>query len=157
MTYEDWEYLDARALNTIHFCLEDEVLFNIIGDETTTILWNRLESLYMENFLMNKIFLKKKLYSLWMTEGTTIVDHLIVFNTLICQLSSMEVKYKDEDKKVTLLCSLSESWDHMVTSMWSISIDSIDYDIVVGALSSKEMRRISSKETLTIEAMVVIG
>jgi hypothetical protein len=48
-----------------------------------------------------------------MKEGTKIVDHLNVFNTLICQLSSMEVKYEDEDKEVTLLCSLPESWDHL--------------------------------------------
>jgi hypothetical protein len=40
MTNEDWEDLDARALSTICLCLEDEVLFNIIGEETTTSLWN---------------------------------------------------------------------------------------------------------------------
>jgi hypothetical protein len=38
---------------------EDEVLFNIIEEETTTGLWNRLESLYMTKSLKNKIFLKR--------------------------------------------------------------------------------------------------
>jgi hypothetical protein len=47
MTDEDGKDLDARALGTIHLCLEDEVLFNIVGEETTLGLWNRLESLYM--------------------------------------------------------------------------------------------------------------
>jgi hypothetical protein len=69
----------------------------------------------------------------------------------------MEVKYEDEDNTITLLCSLPESWDNSVTSMWFITTDAIDYDIVVGALLSEEMRRRSSKETSTIEAMVVIG
>jgi hypothetical protein len=146
MTDEDWEDLDARALNTIHLCLADEVLFNIVGEETTTGLWNRLESMYMKKSLTNKIFLKRQLYNLRMTEGTKIVDHLNVFNTLICQLSSMEVKYEDEDKEVTLLCSFPESWDHLVTSMWFNSTDAIDYDIVVGALLSEEMRRRSVKK-----------
>jgi hypothetical protein len=49
MTDEDWEDLDARALSTIRLCLEDEVLFNIIEEETTTGLWNILESLYMKS------------------------------------------------------------------------------------------------------------
>jgi hypothetical protein len=91
MTDEDWEDLDARALSTIRLCLADEVLFNIVEEETTTGLWNRLESLYMTKSLMNIIFLKRQLYNLQMKEGTKIVDHLNVFNTLICQLSSMAV------------------------------------------------------------------
>jgi hypothetical protein len=75
MTDKDWEDLDARALSTIHLCLADEVLFNIVGEETTTGLWNRLESLYMTKSLTNKIFLKRQLYNLRMKEGTKIVDH----------------------------------------------------------------------------------
>jgi hypothetical protein len=52
-----------------------------------------------------------------MKEGTKVVDHLNTFNTLIVQLTSMEVKFKDEDKAITLLCSLLESWDNLVTSI----------------------------------------
>jgi hypothetical protein len=111
----------------------------------------------MKKNLSNIIFLKRKLYILWMKEGTKIVDYLNVFNTLICQLSSMEVKYEDEDYAVTLLCSFPESWDHLVTTVWFNTIDAIDYDIVVGALLCEEIRRISSKETSTAEAMVVIN
>jgi hypothetical protein len=109
MTDEDWEDLDARALSTIRLCLVDEVLFNIVEDMTTIGLWTKLEILYMTKNLSNKIFLKRQLYNLRMKEGTKIVDHLNVFNTLICQLTSMEVRFEDEDKVVTLPCSLPES------------------------------------------------
>jgi len=84
MTHEEWEDLDARALNTIRLCLTDEVLFNIITEETTTYLWTKLESLYMTKSLTNIIYLKRQLYSLRMKEGTKIVDHLNTFNTLTC-------------------------------------------------------------------------
>jgi hypothetical protein len=84
-----------------------------------------------------------------MKEGMQIVDHLNVFNTLICQVSSMEVNYEDEDSEVMLLCLFPESWNHLVTSMWFSSTDVIDYETVVGALLFEEMRRISSKETST--------
>ena len=77
--------------------------------------------------------------------------------TLICQLSSMEVKYEDNDKEVLLLCLLPKSRDHLVTSMWFITTKIIDYDIVVGALLNEEMRRRSSQETSTSEAMVARG
>jgi hypothetical protein len=92
-----------------------------------------------------------------MKEGTKIVDHLNTFNTLTCQLTSMDVKFEDEDKAVTLLCSLPESWDHLVTSISFSSIDVLDYDTVVGALLTEEMRRKSSQETSTSEAMVARG
>ena len=44
-----------------------------------------------------------------MKESTKIADHLNVFNALICQLSSMDVKIDDEDKAVNFLCTLPES------------------------------------------------
>jgi hypothetical protein len=64
MTGEDWEDLDARALNIVRLCLADEVLFNIVEEMTTTGLWTKLESLYMTKNLSNIIFLKRQLYSL---------------------------------------------------------------------------------------------
>jgi len=86
-----------------------------------------MESIYMMKSLKNIIFFKRQLYSLQMQEGTKFANHLKIFNTLKCQLSSMEVIYEDEDKKVRLLCSLPKSWDHLVTSMWFSTTDSIDY------------------------------
>ena len=44
-----------------------------------------------------------------MKKATNIVDHLNVFNTLIFQLTSMDVKIDDEDKAINLLCTLHES------------------------------------------------
>jgi hypothetical protein len=76
---------------------------------------------------------------------------------LICQLTSMDVRYDDEDKEVTLLCSFPESWDHLVTSMWFSTTDTIEYDTFVGALLSEEVWRKSNLETSTSEAMVARG
>jgi hypothetical protein len=41
--------------------------------------------------------------------------------------------------------------------MWFSSANAIDYDTIVGALVSEEMRRRSSKETSTTKAMVFRG
>jgi hypothetical protein len=56
-----------------------------------------------------------------------------------------------------LLCSFPESWDHLVTTVCFNTTYAIDYDIVVGALFSEDMRKRSSKETSIVEAMVVRG
>jgi hypothetical protein len=141
VTEWEWEDLDAKALSTIRLCLADDVLFNIVGEDTTSSLWSKLESLYMTKSLTSRIYLKRQLYSVRMKEGTKVVDHLNTFNTLIVQMTSMKVKFEDEDKAIRLLCSLPESWDNLVTSINFSSIEVLDYDSIVGALLAEEMRR----------------
>ena len=92
-----------------------------------------------------------------MKEGTKIDDHLNTINTLLVQLTSMGVKFKSEDKMITLLCSLPASWDHFVTSISFSSIESIEFDVIVGALLFEETKKKSNLETSTSEAMVVRG
>jgi hypothetical protein len=91
-----------------------------------------------------------------MKEGEKITDHLNVFNTRICQLNSIDAKLDDGLEAVTLLCSLSESWEHLVTSFNFSTTETIGFGNVVGDLLSKEVRRKSSLETSTLEAIVVI-
>jgi hypothetical protein len=69
----------------------------------------------------------------------------------------MKIKFEDEDKAITLLCLLPESWDNLVTSISFISAYVLNYDSVVGALLVEEMRRKSSRETSTLEVMLVRG
>lgn len=92
-----------------------------------------------------------------MKEGTKVEEHLNVFNTLICQLSDMEVKIQEEYKAITLLCSLLESWDHFVTSIRLITVDSLKFESVVGALLSEEVRRKSSTEIVAPETVIDRG
>ena len=60
-----------------------------------------------------------------MKKSTKIADHLNVFSTLICQLSSMDVKIDDEDKVVNLLCTLPKSWGQVVSSISLSTIDTL--------------------------------
>ena len=92
-----------------------------------------------------------------MKEGINFFDHLSVFNTLICQLGSMDVKIDDEDKAITLLCSLPKSWNHLVTSISFSTTDSLEFDFIVGAFLSKEVQRKSNIETFASKEMVASG
>jgi len=157
ITDNEWAKMDERAISAIRLCLADDVLFNIVSETTTAGLWTKLEKLYMTKSLTNRILLKRQLYSLGMKEGTLIANHLNAFNTLLVQLQSIEVKIESEDKAITLLCSLPESWDHFVTSLSISSSETIEFDDVVAYLLSEETRRRSHSETSTSEAMMVRG
>lgn len=92
-----------------------------------------------------------------MKEGTKISNHFNPFNSLFCELYSIDVKLEWEDKEITLVYYLPESWDHFVNSISFSSTDTIEFDAFVGALLSKKTQWKSSLETSTSEAMVVIG
>ena len=47
MSDEDWEDLDLKVTNTIQLYLADEVIYNVIDEETVMGLWSRLEMLYV--------------------------------------------------------------------------------------------------------------
>ena len=48
MTNDEWEELDVKVLSTVRLRLADDVLFNIVGENSTTSLWSKLESMYMK-------------------------------------------------------------------------------------------------------------
>src|SRR3954464_3710093 len=73
MGEDDWKEIDIKANVTIILCLSDEVLYNVMNEDTAAGLWSRLESLYMTKSLSNKLYMKKQLYSLRMAEGTPIL------------------------------------------------------------------------------------
>lgn len=87
---------------------------------------------------MKKLFLRKKLYSLRMEDGGSIVDHLNAFNKLVAQLTSVGVKMEEEDHCMTLLYSLPNSWDHLVMDIGRTT-STFKIDEVVSSLLSKEM------------------
>ena len=66
-----------------------------------------------------------------MNEGIKIPSQLNVFNTIIYQLGSMDVKIEDEDKVVTLLCYFPESQNHSITYISFSIVDSFEFDYIV--------------------------
>ena len=70
---------------------------------------------------MNKLFMQKKLFHLKMDENDTVTERLNVYNTLVSQITSVGIKMVEEDKCITLLCSLPDSWDNLIVAIGSSS------------------------------------
>jgi hypothetical protein len=137
---DDWKKLDRKVKSTIRLCLSDSVLLNVSEEATTKDLWDKLGKLYQSKSLVNKIFLRKKLYNPRMRDGDSVAEHLNTFNTVVSQLVSVEIKISDEDKCISLLCSLPDSWDSLVVAIGS-NTTALKFDEVVSSLLSEEMRQ----------------
>jgi hypothetical protein len=90
-----------------------------------------------------------------MSDGSSVNEHLSVFNTIICKLSSVDIKIIEEEKCIILLCSLSDSWDILDVDIGS-NTTTLVLEYMVASLLSEEMRR-KNMEGSTKDALVVRG
>ena len=105
---------------------------------------------------MNNLFLQKKLFHLRMDENDTVTEHLNVYNTLVSQITSVGIKMAEEDKCITLLCSLLDSWDNLIAAIGSSSQETLKFDEIVSSLLSKEMRQ-KTMDTHSMDSLSVRG
>src|SRR6266542_35014 len=95
----------------------------------------------MSKTVTQKLFLKQKLFGLKMQEGSDLAEHINIFNQLVADLVKVEVTVEDEDRAIILLCSLSGSYEHLITTL-SYGKENIKLkDIVVALLAHNQRRK----------------
>ncbi|KAF3635341.1 hypothetical protein FXO38_08304 [Capsicum annuum] len=85
----------------------------------------------------NRLYLKQKLYTFRMIEGTSILSHLDDFDSILMDLSNIDAEVNDEDQAVLLLISLSQSFKHIRDTML-YGKDNISYKEIKSILKTKE-------------------
>ena len=74
-----------------------------------------------------------------MKDGYSVTEHLDAFNTVVNQLSYVDIKISDEYKCISFLCSLPDSWDSLVFAI-GINKTTLNFDEIVSSLLLEEMR-----------------
>ena len=82
------------------------------------------------------MFLQKKLFHLRIDENDTVTKHLNVYNILVSRINYVGIKMVEEDKCITLLCSLRDSWDNLIVAIGSASQVTLKFDEIVSSLLS---------------------
>jgi len=90
-----------------------------------------------------------------MKDGDLVTEHLNEFNIVISQLASIDIKISDEDKCISLLCSLPDSWDSLVIVIGS-NVTALQFDEIVSSLLTKEMRQ-KNMESQNGDAFSILG
>jgi hypothetical protein len=88
-----------------------------------------------------------------MRDGDSVEEHLNTFNNVVSRLVFVEIKISDEDKCISLLFSLPDSWDSLVVAI-GINTTSLKFDEVVSSLLSEEMiwKKMEGKSTYALFA-----
>lgn len=59
-----------------------------------------------DKYLVNKIYSRRQLYNLKINDETSIHEHMNEFNTLLNDLLEIDVKAKEDEHAILLLCSI---------------------------------------------------
>ncbi|KAE8677858.1 cytochrome P450 71A9-like [Hibiscus syriacus] len=136
-----WNEMDGNAMANFHLALADEVLSSIEEKKTAKEIWDHLTKLFEATSLHNKIFLKRKLYTLRMPESTSVTEHLNTLNTLFSQLTSLSCKIGEQERVELLLQSLPDSYDQLIINLTNNNVTSLVFDDVAAAVLQEENRR----------------
>ncbi|GJR71641.1 hypothetical protein Tco_0489984 [Tanacetum coccineum] len=134
--------LMKKAYSTLILCLGDRVLQEVTKETTAAGIWTKLTSLYMTKYLANRPYLKKKLYTYYMSPGTKLSDHIDEFNKLILDLASIDIEIEDEDQALMLLTSLPSSYENFVETLL-YGRESLTMEDVLATLNSRELKKIT--------------
>ena len=68
-----------------------------------------------------------------MKDGDSVIENINAFKIMVSQLLYFDIKISDEDKCISLLCSLPDSWDSLVVVIGSNAI-ALQFDEIFSSL-----------------------
>ncbi len=106
-----------RALALIVLSVDPTILY-LLGDPTDpAAVWEKLACQFQKKSWANKLYLRKKLYSLILKEGDSVQHHIRKLTEIFEELAVVGNPIEEEDKVVHLLASLPESYSTLVTAL----------------------------------------
>ena len=138
MTEERFDEMDEKALSLIQLSLSDEVLREVLKEETAAGIWLKLESLYMTKSISNRLLLLKKLEECKLKSGESLKRHLDEFDSLVMDLKNVDVEIGDEQLAIKLLCSLPPEYVHFRETVL-YGKDEISMEEIKNALLQREV------------------
>nr|GEX52897.1 retrovirus-related Pol polyprotein from transposon TNT 1-94 [Tanacetum cinerariifolium] len=134
--------LMKRVYIILIICLGDEVLREVAMEKIAPGIWTKLTSLYMTKSLANRLYLKKKLSTYYMSLGSDLGDHIDESNKLILDLANIDIEIEDEDEDQTLmlLTPLSSSYENFVETLLC-GRESLTMEDVLATLNSRELKK----------------
>lgn len=96
------------------------------------------KSLYITKSIINQLYLKQQLYTLHIKEETSIMKYLNVFNEIIYELASKDVKLEDENNTLIFFTLLPLSFEYLDIILLYKN-DTIELKEVITILLSNEI------------------
>ncbi|CAI5720381.1 unnamed protein product [Peronospora destructor] len=129
-----------KAMAVICLAMEDSQLPLVRSASGAFDAWSKLVDHFEKKSLANKLFLRRRFFTTIMEEGDDVLSHINKLKTLAEQLEAVGAPVCEDDLVITLLGSLSESCQFLITALESRS-DTLSWELVTSRLLHEEMKR----------------
>jgi hypothetical protein len=148
----DYNEKEMKAFALLCEYLTDAQLAHIQYCDNVRSVWEALCDVHEAKTIGNKLFLRRRFFTIKMQEGDDMLVHINTVKALGDQLCSIEVNITDEDVYMVFLMSLHPSFDNLVTSLESMSTKDVDLPFIVARLLDEVSKRkeCESSETTTL-------
>lgn len=138
---EKWSKDDAKAKAIIGLSISDDHL-QLTGDcESALELWKSILDLYQRKTLLNKVLIRRKFYSLKMSNNEKVMPFISRVRQLAADCKAMDVPIDDTEMAMTVLCGLTTKYDNLIVAIDAATADTcLSMDFVKSRLLQEEQR-----------------
>ena len=140
--------MDGDVIASLHLAVADNILSSILKLQSAKEIWDTFTKLYEAKSLYNKIFLKRKLYTLRMSKSTSVTEHINTLKTLFSQLSAIKHSIEKKECVELLLQGLPDSYDHLIINVANGALRTMLVFNDVATIVLKEESRRKNKEDI---------
>ncbi|GFS43661.1 hypothetical protein Acr_00g0086260 [Actinidia rufa] len=155
---EEWRKMNRKTIGLIRQCIGHEVFHQVAQETSAYDLWIKLEEMYQAKTYRNKALLMRRLMNLKLQRETTVAEHTSEFQSLVNQLTSVDLQFDDEMQALLLLSSLLESWETLVVSLSNSTPNGkLTTSMIMDALFNEEARRREMGSTDQSESQALVS
>ena len=136
-----WDKRERKAMATICLNVSDLQLPHVRKCSHAKEAWDKLALIHQGRGLANVLFLRRRFFSVSMSEGQNMQQHINDVMTMVEKLEAVGASVTEKDIIMTLLCSLPDSYASLIISLESLDDSKLTQEYVVGRLLQEELRR----------------
>ena len=128
-----------KALAIIVLSVEPSLLYMLGDPEDPVAVWKKLSDQFQKKTWANKLSLRRRLNNLRLKDGDSMSNHIKAMTEIFNKLAVIGAAMEDEDKVVTLLASLPEAYNILVTAL-EASTEVPQMEVVIERLLYEEKK-----------------